>query len=63
MKETSKQFGIENLNLLLVEKMFEYEYDYVHEHLVPTLVSNLGLEINEWFVYDLSDKEFLLSEN
>ena len=48
MKETSKQFGIENLNLLLVEKMFEYEYDYVHEHLVPTSVSNLGLEINGW---------------
>ena len=47
-----KQFGID-----------EYEYDYVHEHLVPTLVSNLGLEINEWFGYDLSDKECPLFES
>ena len=30
-----KQFRIENLNSLLVEKMYEYDYDYVHEHLVP----------------------------
>jgi hypothetical protein len=29
-----KQFGID-----------EYEYDYVHEHLFLTLVSNLGFEI------------------
>ena len=42
-----KQCGIQNLNSLLVEKMNEYEYDYVHEHLVhTTLVLRLGLEIN-----------------
>jgi hypothetical protein len=39
-----------------VEKIYEYEYDYVHEHLVPTLVSNLGLKING-LEDDLSEKE------
>ena len=46
MKLSSNAFGIENLNSLLVEKMYEYENDYVRENLVPTLFSNLGLEIN-----------------
>ena len=36
--------------------MYEYENDYVRENLVPTLVSNLGLEING-LEDDLSDKE------
>ena len=40
---------------LLVEKLSENEYDCVHEHLGPTLVSNLGSEING-FEDDLSNK-------
>jgi hypothetical protein len=41
-----KKFWIENLKSLLVEKMYDYENDYLHDHLVPTLVSNSSLEIN-----------------
>ena len=36
-----KKFGIANLNDLSVEKM----YEYVHEHLVPTLVASLGVDV------------------
>ena len=36
-----KKFGIANLNDLSVEKM----YEYVHEHLLPTLVASLGVDV------------------
>ena len=45
-----------------MEKKYDYEYeyeyknDYVQDHLVPTFVSNLRMEING-LEDDLSDKE------